>query len=407
MIAGRTLALFETSDYLTEILVRHPEEVAALDELNQGIRPLPSGVLFDATGGMARTVRDPVFEYLAENQAPHAEKIALLRRHYRRCMLLSGARDVTQLRGVYESLAETTAATEDAIRAALRIAEMPAGLAVMALGRLGSGEFDLLSDADLLFVCEEGEDVAALGKFAGQFMQALAAYTRDGMLFPVDTRLRPRGAEGELVVTVKHLSAYFQQEAQAWEALTYAKMRLVGGSREVGDETMAAADELFQRFAGEESFLSDIVDMRAKLERAEANGRNLKTAAGGTYDVDFLTNFLLIKNGQRQKHGTLRDRLWKCAEANLLQKSNVARLDHAAEFLRTLEHVVRLVSGRAYKWFPPTEHARETVTKLTERILGRKFVAGLEAELSAVLAETRAIYGKVMSDSGLRITTRV
>jgi [glutamine synthetase] adenylyltransferase / [glutamine synthetase]-adenylyl-L-tyrosine phosphorylase len=407
VIAGRTLALFETSDYLTEILVRHPEEVAALDELNQGIRPLPSGVLFDATGGMARTVRDPVFEYLAENQAPHAEKIALLRRHYRRCMLLSGARDVTQLRGVYESLAETTAATEDAIRAALRIAEMPAGLAVMALGRLGSGEFDLLSDADLLFVCEEGEDVAALGKFAGQFMQALAAYTRDGMLFPVDTRLRPRGAEGELVVTVKHLSAYFQQEAQAWEALTYAKMRLVGGSREVGDETMAAADELFQRFAGEESFLSDIVDMRAKLERAEANGRNLKTAAGGTYDVDFLTNFLLIKNGQRQKHGTLRDRLWRCAEANLLQKSDVARLDHAAEFLRTVEHVVRLVSGRTYKWLPPTEHARDTVTKLTERILGRKFAEGLEMELSAVLTETRTIYGKVMSDSGLRIITRV
>jgi glutamine synthetase adenylyltransferase len=164
---------------------------------------------------------------------------------------------------------------------------------------------------------------------------------------------------------------------------------------------------LFQRFAGEESFLSDIVDMRAKLERAEAKGRNLKTAAGGTYDVDFLTNFLLIKNGQRQKHGTLRDRLWRCAEANLLQKSDVARLDHAAEFLRTVEHVVRLVSGRTYKWLPPTEHARDTVTKLTERILGRKFAEGLEMELSAVLTETRTIYGKVMSDSGLRIITRV
>ncbi|MGH9566499.1 MAG: putative nucleotidyltransferase substrate binding domain-containing protein, partial [Candidatus Angelobacter sp.] len=54
-IAGRTLALFETSDYLTEILVRHPEEVAALDELHQAIRPVPSGVLFHATGEQART----------------------------------------------------------------------------------------------------------------------------------------------------------------------------------------------------------------------------------------------------------------------------------------------------------------------------------------------------------------
>lgn len=396
-IAGRTLALFETSDYLTEILVRHPEEVAALDELNQNIRTLPSGVLFHATGEQARTVRDPVFEYLANTQAPHAEKISLLRRHYRRCMLLSGARDITQLRGVYESLAETTAATEDAIAAALRIAEMPTGLAVMALGRLGSGEFDLLSDADLLFVCEEGEDAAALGKFASQLMQVLAAYTRDGMLFPVDTRLRPRGAEGELVVTAKQLGAYFGQEAQAWEALTYAKLRFIAGSREVGDKTMAAANELFQRFADDGSFLPAITEMRSKLEKAEPEGRNLKTAAGGSYDVDFLTNFLLIKNGQRSKQGNLRDRLWRCAEANLLQKSDVARLDHAAEFLRTVEHAIRIVSGRAYKWLPPTEHARETVTRLTERILGRKFAQGLETELAVAKEETRGIYKKVMS----------
>ncbi|HEY1802418.1 MAG TPA: hypothetical protein VGG46_15935 [Terriglobales bacterium] len=400
VIAGRALALFETSDYLTEILVRHPEEVVALDELNQGMRPLPSGVLFHATGEQARTVRDPIFEYLAENHAPHAEKISLLRRHYRRCMLLSGARDITQLRGVYESLAETTAATEDAIAAALRIAEMPPGLAVMALGRLGSGEFDLLSDADLLFVCEEGEDVAALGKFAGQFMQVLAAYTRDGMLFPVDTRLRPRGAEGELVVTVKQLCAYFRQEAQAWEALTYAKLRFIGGSREAGDRAMVATDELFQRFADDGNFLPAVAEMRAKLERNEPEGRNLKTSAGGSYDVDFLTNFLLVKNGIRPKQGTLRDRLWRCAEANLLQKSEVARLDHAAEFLRTIEHVVRLVSGRSYKWLPPTEHARETVAGLTEKILGRRFAEGLEVELAPVLAETREIYKKVMSDSG-------
>ena len=32
-------------------------------------------------------------------------------------------------------------------------------------------------------------------------MQALSAYTQEGLVFPVDTRLRPRGAEGELVFT--------------------------------------------------------------------------------------------------------------------------------------------------------------------------------------------------------------
>ena len=44
-----------------------------------------------------------------------------------------------------------------------------------------------------------------------QMVQALAGYTRDGMAFPVDTRLRPRGAEGELLVTPVQLAAYFRQ----------------------------------------------------------------------------------------------------------------------------------------------------------------------------------------------------
>ena len=72
----------------------------------------------------------------------------------------------------------------------------------MALGRLGTAEFDLLSDADLLFVRDDrtGSREPAT-KAAEQLMEALSAYTRDGTVFPVDARLRPRGAEGELVVT--------------------------------------------------------------------------------------------------------------------------------------------------------------------------------------------------------------
>ena len=47
--------------------------------------------------------------------------------------------------------------------AAVRLADA-GGLAVLAVGRLGSGEFDLLSDADVLFVCGEDGDRIALTK---------------------------------------------------------------------------------------------------------------------------------------------------------------------------------------------------------------------------------------------------
>ena len=393
--ASRALALFETSDYLTEMLVRYPEEVATLEDLSESVRPHASATLFDIVGTQDRLGRDGVFDYVAKSEAPYAEKVSLLRRHYRRKILLSGARDVAELRGIYESLAETTAAAGDAINAAFHIAESPAGLAVMAVGRLGSGEFDVLSDADLLFVCDDDADIPALSKQVGQFMQVLAAYTRDGMLFPVDTRLRPRGAEGELVVTIKQLKDYFLQEAQSWEALMYTKLRFMAGDRRIAEQATAAMHQLFDRFANDQEFLASIVVMRTKLEKGEINGKNFKTASGGIYDVDFLTSFLLVKRGIQQKQGTMRDRLWKCAAAGLLEKSDVAQLDHATELLRTVEHVVRLVYGRAYKWLPPTENAHSIAEKLTERILVRKFARGIENELTETLTRTRAIYEKL------------
>ena len=392
-VAARALALFENSEYLTDMLVHYPEEIATLGDSEQSLRPMFHAKLFSQSQEEVR-MGDPVFEYLAQSDLSDAEKIALLRRHFRRRVLLSGARDITELRGVYESLAETTAAADDAIHAAFRIAGAPEHVAIMAVGRLGSREFDVLSDADLLFVCPEEQDVPALSKFAGKFMQVLAAYTRDGMLFPVDTRLRPHGAEGELVVTTKQLRAYFLQEAQPWETLMYTKLRFVAGALSIGDQATAAMSELFERYAKQELFLPAVLDMRTKLENAESKDRNFKTAAGGIYDIDFLTSFLLVKHGVHRKQGTLRDRLWRCADAGLLEKSDASELDHAAELLRTAEHAVRIVSGRALKWLPATEHAQEITEKLTSRILGRKFEAGLEAEVIKAQTKTRMIYEK-------------
>jgi glutamine synthetase adenylyltransferase len=80
-----------------------------------------------------------------------------------------------------------------------------------------------------------------------------------------------------------------------------------------------------------------------------------------------------------------------------LGHSDAAQLDHAAEFLRTVEHVVRLVSGRTQKWLPATDHGREAAEKLTSQILNRQFAGGLEAELLQTFAEVRGIYDRVLT----------
>ncbi len=393
----RSLALFETSDYLTGILVRYPEEIAALSDPQSQGEPsrVSSGYLFASSLGSNRTARDPVFAYLGDSPAPYGEKLSLLRQHYRHRIFASGARDITDPRDVYDSLASTTAAAEDAIAAAFSIVGSPAGLAVMALGRLGSAEFDLLSDADVLFVCEEDRDREALTKSAEKLVQALAAYTRDGMAFPVDARLRPRGGEGELLVTPTQLEAYFKHEAQPWEALMYTKLRFLAGAKDLAERSMAATQTLFQRFAADIHLKAAIRDMRAKLDAVESPENSFKTSPGAIYDIDFLTAFLLLRNRVHDKSGSLRDRLWRCVASGGLQKSDAATLDHAAELLRTVEHVVRLVVGRARKWLPATEHANQVTEKLVSQILGRDFPDGLEAELLQTCQTTREIFNRL------------
>jgi glutamate-ammonia-ligase adenylyltransferase len=388
--------LFDASDYLTETLVRHPEEIETLAEIAAApLRP-PSAYLFGGPLGNGRAAGDPVFAYLASSDASYSEKLSLLRRQFRHRVFVAGARDITEHRDVYDSLASTTAAAEDAVTAAFGIAGAPPGLSVMALGRLGSGEFDVLSDVDLLLVCDEGGDREALTKSAEQMMQALAVYTRDGMVFPVDARLRPRGGEGELLITPGHLALYFEHEAQTWEALLYTKLRFLAGSRSLANRALAATSTLYRRFAAEPGFRVEVREMRAKLDAADAPEKSFKTSEGAIYDIDFLTAFLLIQHAVSEKNGGLRDRLWRCAAAGLLQKADAAALDHAAELLRTVEHVVRLVVGRARKWLPATEHACAVTERLVSQILRRQFPNGLEDELLRTLAETRAIFQRIV-----------
>ena len=392
----RSMPVFGVSEYLTDTLVRHPDEVASLSEVTPSRPAWSGGRLLNLSEQDGFAARDPVFAYLADSWAAHDEKVAMLRRHFRHCMFLSGARDVTEGRPIYSSLADTTAAAEDAISAAFSIVGAPPGLAVLALGRLGSREFDLLSDADLLFVCGERTDRRMVTRGAEELIQVLAAYTQEGFVFPVDTRLRPRGEEGELVVTPSQLQAYFSSEAQPWEALTYTKLRFMAGDLEVARRVEGTVETLFQRFAGNPNFAEEVRKMRRRLELASAPERSIRSAPGALYDGDFLSGFLLVLKSVRPKAGTLRDRLWRSAGAGALEKHDAAKLDHAAELCRTVEHVMRLVAGRKTRWLPSAEHPRQAVEKLTSQILRREFPEGLEQELTRTFDTVREIYERVV-----------
>jgi glutamate-ammonia-ligase adenylyltransferase len=255
---------------------------------------------------------------------------------------------------------------------------------------LGAREFDLLSDSDVVFVCDEDCPQEEMLRVAAQVMDALTAYTLDGTVFSVDARLRPHGREGELIVTPTQLAAYFQDEAKPWEALTYLKLRHVAGDVEVGNRALEAVRKGIAEIATRPGFDSELQDVRIKLERSET-AANFKTGAGGIYDFDYLAGSLQARH-QLWLAGNVLERLNLLHKHGLLEAAEYDQLTQGALFLRTLEHLVRLVTGRARKWLPVAEHPHRALQKLLWRVLRADDSFDLEMRLSEVLRQTRAIY---------------
>jgi glutamate-ammonia-ligase adenylyltransferase len=385
------LTIFESSEYLTDILVRHPADIELLREFRghaesqaPALLPLPERLSTDSS--------DPIFRYLANSEGDRLEAQCMFRQHFRRELFVTNAASLYRRRNILEILRENSDAADSALSFALAVAQAPAGFAVMALGRLGSREFDVLSDADVLFVSDESTDRWVARTAAERMMAFLTTYTRDGMFFPVDPRLRPSGSDGELVTTPAHLRQYFSHEAKPWEAITYLRLRFVAGSEEVGNRAVEAVRAGIASVGLKPEFSKELGEMRQRLEAVDP-GRNIKTGPGGSYDIDFLTGRMQAQHSVWEP-GTLCERLATLSSLRLIVSEDARMLSENAEFLRMLEHSVRLVTGQPAKWLPSGEHALATVAKLMRGAPMYETGKGLEGALQAVLRQTREVFLK-------------
>jgi [glutamine synthetase] adenylyltransferase / [glutamine synthetase]-adenylyl-L-tyrosine phosphorylase len=376
-------------------LIQHPEDIATLNDLRTSTPRHQSELPFSVETSIRGGHNQALLDYLSSPEIAHADKLSLLRRRYRHRLFLSGARDIVEGRPVTSGFSDTTAAADEAIESALALTGKSKGFAVLALGRLGTGEFDCLSDADLLFVREKKLSSSTGANIAGEVVQALSAYTNEGTVLAVDVRLRPRGGEGELTITPEQLKSYLLTDALPWEALTYTKLRFVAGDKRLGEKALSAAQDLGDRFAGEPGFGASVREMRDKLEKQD-KAPNLKTSAGGMYDIDFLIGYMLIKHGIHTAEGNARQRLQKLGQAAMLKQADLQTLLDAVDLFRTVEHAIRLATGRPGKWLPVSEQVRCSVEQLTRQMLNIDSGIELESHLGETRRQVRDIYERTI-----------
>ncbi|HJT86380.1 MAG TPA: hypothetical protein VJ732_00960, partial [Bryobacteraceae bacterium] len=278
-LAASVLDIFEHSPYFADELLRYPE---LLEEIAQPVQ-LQGGGMEDG---------------------------AELRRFFRRQMLRIQSESILQASPIFATLGKTSALADSVIAAAYKIAlretPPPASpsysplnqMMVIALGRLGMGEFDLGSDADLVFVIPDSDagEHAFWTAVAGRMIETLSSYTGEGVMFTIDTRLRPNGREGDLVQSEGAYKTYFESHAEAWEGITYMKSRAVAGNLERATDFLHELQDVdWRRYGQSMRSRKELAEMRSRLEREQGPRNPLKAGMGGYYDIDFALMYLRLK----------------------------------------------------------------------------------------------------------------
>jgi glutamate-ammonia-ligase adenylyltransferase len=267
---------------------------------------------------------------------------------------------------------------------------------VIALGRLGMREFDLASDADLVFVLAEPDaaEIRFWTRVAERIIDLLTAYTGEGVVFAVDTRLRPNGSGGPLVQTETAVRDYFERAAEAWEGITYMKSRVVAGDAARAESFLHQLQEVdWRRYGQSGRSRGDLRQMRMRLEKEQGASHPLKAGRGGYYDIDFMLMYLRLKSaGVFFKVLNTPERIVVLESMGQMDRTEARFLDQAATFYRALDHGLRVLSGHAEGKLPGSEALLETLTALV-----RRWTPVPLDQLAEIRAGTRSLFDRLFA----------
>lgn len=189
--------------------------------------------------------------------------------------------------------------------------ERVARFIVVAYGKLGGLELGYGSDLDIVFLHDSnGERQQTNGektldnatffvRLAQRIIHILTMATASGGLYEVDTRLRPNGKSGLLVSGLAAFECYQQQDAWTWEHQALLRGRAVAGDAGLRASFENVRISTLTGCVRRDTLLHDVVDMRDKmrkeLSRETAEIFDLKQGKGGVTDIEFIVQYLVLK----------------------------------------------------------------------------------------------------------------
>ncbi len=327
--------------------------------------------------------------------------------------ILSGVVSASQAGDAYATLADVL------IRALHRetenrFAEMYGRMAgsetaILALGKLGGREMTAGSDLDLLLLYDfdparpqsDGErkleGAQYYARFTKRLIGALTTPTNEGKLYDVDMRLRPSGRSGPVATSIGSFSEYQRNEAWTWEHMALTRARVVSASPFFREKIESIITDVLRTERDPRNVATDIREMRALIakDKGEDNRWDLKYAAGGLVDLEFIAQYLSLVHAHAKPEildtSTMRV-LEKAQSLGILNAADGEFLRGAARLQHDLTQILRLcLSGP----FVPKE-AGPSLLALLARAGALPDFPTLDAHLAETQARVRRIFEEIV-----------
>lgn len=276
------------------------------------------------------------------------------------------------------------AAMDEALRSAMleRVPdEEPQGLAVLALGKLGSRELNYSSDVDLVLLFDpmtlprrpRDEPGEAAVRYGRRFIELLQQRTHDGYVARVDLRLRPSPEVTPIVLPAGAAISYYESSALPWERAAFIRARAAAGDIGLGRSFLQEIRPFIWRRALDFGAIQEIRDISLRIRDHYAQGQafgpgfDLKRGRGGIREAEFFTQVQQLVHGGREPElrapATL-DALGALARAGRIELDVAEAIGNAYRALRTAEHRVQMIDDRQEHRLPTGSDALESLSRL-------------------------------------------
>lgn len=372
-MAERLAHVLASSRYAVNLLQRAPETVRMLADEHEPAKLSNTELSFEMDAAVRR--------HAGPEQA--VEAIRAIRRRELFRIAVADLLDRADTVEVTRALSDLTTVTIDAALQAVHnsIAAGPAAsgrvpaLAVIAMGRWGGREMAYGSDADAMFVVEDGAASDGGAKIGAQMITELRRLlTLPGADPPlvIDTDLRPEGRDGPLVRSLAAYENYYRRWSAGWEMQALIRADAAAGDRQLGKRLVAAIDEVRWPHHLPEEQLTGIRRLKARMEteripRGTDPGKHLKFGPGGLSDVEWTVQLLQLEHAH--EHPGLRTTqtiaaLRVARDADLIDAGDADALESAWLLGGRIRNQIMLVRGRASDTFPSDPRELSAVAEL-------------------------------------------